>query len=68
MRLREVAADEIIDAIKNPLKTEKVRVDEYGRKSVIIKGKSATLILNPDTEVLVTTYKTGSKRLRTIKK
>ena len=58
---RNVEDLQIDDAINNPLFKGDVVVDEYGRKSVKYIGTDATVILNPDTEEVITTWKTGSR-------
>ena len=58
---RSIIDSQIDDAIKNPLFKGDVVIDEQGRKSVKYIGLDATVILNPDTEEVVTTWKTGSR-------
>ncbi len=58
---RSIVDAEIDDAIRNPIFKGKVVVDEYGRKSVKYIGKNATVILNPETNEVVTTWKTGTR-------
>ena len=58
---RSVEELQIDDAINNPLFKGDVVIDEYGRKSVKYIGTDATVILNPDTNEVVTTWKTGSR-------
>ena len=58
---RSVSDSQIDDAIKNPLFKGNVVIDEQGRKSVKYIGNDATVVLNPDTEEVVTTWKTGSR-------
>lgn len=58
---RNIEDFQIDDAINNPLFKSDVVIDEQGRKSVKYIGTDATVILNPDTEEVITTWKTGSR-------
>jgi len=58
---RNIVDSQIDDAISNPLFKGEVVVDEQGRKSVKYIGTDATVILNPDTKEVITTWKTGSR-------
>ena len=64
---RNVSFDDITDALKNPLGISKVKMDKFGPSYKIV-GKNATVIINPETNTLITTYKTTSntKRLKQI--
>ena len=58
---RDILDETIDDAISNPLYKGNVVVDEEGRKSIKYIGKDTTVILNPDTNEVITTWKTGSR-------
>ena len=58
---RNIADASIDDAIENPLYKGNVVVSEDGRKSVKYIGKDTTVIMNPDTKEVITTWKTGSR-------
>ena len=58
---RGVSESAIRDTLNNPLFVGEVVVDAFGRKSVRYIGTDATVILNPDTEAVITTWKTGSR-------
>lgn len=58
---RSVKDAEIDDAIQNPIHTSEPITDAKGRKSVKYIGKDATVVVNPDTNEVVTTWKTGSR-------
>lgn len=58
---RSIVDAEIDDALSNPIFKGNVVVDEYGRKSVKYIGKNATVIVNPETNEVVTTWKTGTR-------
>lgn len=58
---RNISEFAINDALENPLFKSDVVVDELGRKSVKYIGKEATVIINPDTNTEITTWKTSSR-------
>ncbi len=58
---RNIDDSEIDNAIENPLFKSDVIVDEEGRKSIKYIGEDATVIVNPDTDEVITTWKTGSR-------
>ena len=58
---RSIDDSQIDDAISNPLFKGDVVIDENGRKSVKYIGNDATVILNPDTNEVITTWITGSR-------
>lgn len=58
---RNLADSEIDDALEHPLFVGEVVIDEFGRKSVKYIGNDATVVINPDTGIVVTSWKTGSK-------
>lgn len=60
-KTRSIVEKEIDDAISNPIFKGDIVVDEYGRKSVKYIGKNATVIVNPETDEVVTTWKTGTR-------
>lgn len=64
---KNISFKDITDALKNPLGISKVKMDKFGPSYKIV-GKKATVIINPETNTLITTYKTTSnaKRLKQI--
>lgn len=60
---RSVSVSETLDAIRNPLHTNPIKTDEYGRRSQQFIGTNATAAVNPDTGNLTTVWRTG-KRMR----
>lgn len=58
---RHVSDAEIDAALSSPLHIGDVVVDEFGRKSVKYIGNDATVVLNPDTGVVITSWRTGTK-------
>jgi hypothetical protein len=61
---RGVSNAAINNAIKKPLDTGPIKYDSLGRPSQKIIGKEATVIKNPETGKVITTYPTGSKVLK----
>ena len=64
---RNVKEENILDVFKKPLKIGKIKTDSRGRKSKTYIGEKATVAINPDTGVIVTTYPTSSGRVRRLK-
>lgn len=64
---RNIKVDDIIDSFTNPLKTDKIKIDYEGRKSVRIIGEHATVSINPDNGNLITVWRTGSRTIEKIK-
>ena len=60
---RGISEVDIEDAKQKPLYKGEVIIDELGRKSVKYIGTNATVIVNPDTNVEITSWRTG-KRVR----
>lgn len=58
---RKVSAEDIIDALTNPIEIRKPKIDTEGRRSQRFIGKKATVNVNIDTGVIPTVWKTGSK-------
>ena len=58
---RIVSDSAIDDALEHPLYKGDVVIDAKGRPSVKYIGIDATVIFNPDTKEVVTTWKTGSR-------
>lgn len=61
MESRYVHLYGIEDALRSPLHTEKVVVDEQGRSSQRFIGRMITVNVNPDTGVVTTVWRTGTK-------
>ena len=61
MAERGVLDSEVTDAIDNPLVKGPVVTDQSGRQSVKYIGKDATVIVNPATGEVITTWKTSSR-------
>ncbi|MEO6963931.1 MAG: RHS repeat-associated core domain-containing protein, partial [Puia sp.] len=59
---RGVKPTAIKDALKNTLKTGKVVTDELGRKSQRFIGKSAEVVVNPETAKIISVNPTSTKK------
>lgn len=64
---RDIDLNGIQDALQNPLKIGKIRIDNEGKPSETYTGEKVTVTVNPETGGLVTTYKTSSKRAKKLK-
>jgi hypothetical protein len=60
---RGVRAPDALDAWRNPLKRGPIVVDELGRPGQKLIGRDATIVINPETNKIVTGYST-SRRVR----
>jgi hypothetical protein len=58
---RGVKPGAILDALRNPLKVNPIKVDDLGRPSQSIVGRGATVVQNPETGALITTHPTSSR-------
>lgn len=63
MAERGVTERQIDDALRSPIHSDPTRTDELGRKSHKVIGLEATVVYNPDTGDVITTYPT-SERIR----
>lgn len=59
--MRGVSPSDIADARSNPLRVSEVKYDSFGRPSQQYIGRNATVVVNPNTNKVITTWKTGSK-------
>lgn len=58
---RNVSINDIVSALKNPLNDVKTAVDDIGKPSRRYIGNKATVVVNPNTNALVTVWQTGRK-------
>lgn len=66
---RNISNKDVYEAINKPIHEEKIVIDQNGRKSQKIIGDKTTVVLNPDTMEIITTYATKqSKRNKYNKK
>jgi len=59
---RGVSRESILDAIASPLKIEEVRIDNLGRPSQRFIGKKAEVVINPETQQVVSVNPTSTKK------
>lgn len=67
MHERGVSADDIIDALTNPLDFSNIKIDTQGRPSKKYIGEKATVAVNPDNGNITSTWPTSSKRAAKLK-
>ena len=58
---RFVTSKDILNALSSPLDIGPVVIDEYGRLSRKFYGEYATVAVNPETGVIPTIWRTGSR-------
>lgn len=58
---RGVKPANILDAVKNPLKTTAIKFDSRGRPSYKAIGERATVAINPETKKIVTVHPTSTR-------
>ena len=58
---RLFTAKDVLNALSSPLHIGPVVYDKYGQPSRKIYGEYATVVVNPDTGVIPTAWKTGSR-------
>jgi RHS repeat-associated protein len=59
---RKIKPADVLDAIKNPLKTGAVKYDTFGRPSQRIVGSKAEVVINPVTRDVVSANPTSSSK------
>ena len=64
---RNVSARDVKDALQNPLKIGKIKIDEKGRPSQKYIGEKATCSINPDTGAIIQVNPTSSKYAKRLK-
>ena len=60
---RALKINDVKDALINPLHIENVRVDKNGKSQRFI-GKYATVNVNPDTGIVITSWRTGKGKVK----
>ena len=65
---RNANMNKIYDALTNTLKTNKIKTDEFGRRSQQFIGEYVTVVVNPDTGKISTIWRTASKKAEKLKK
>ena len=64
MAERGITREQVDDALARPLFKKPVSTDAQGRNAQVVIGRDATVVVNPDTGIIITTYKTGTKERR----
>lgn len=64
---RNVTAKNIKECLENPFKVDKIRIDDLGKSSKKYIGEKATVVINPETGNIITTYPTGSNKAKKLK-
>ncbi len=59
---RGVSREAILDALETPLKIEEIRIDHLGRSSQRFIGKKAEVVINPDTQQIISVNPTSTKK------
>lgn len=59
---RGVSKESILDALASPLKVEEVRIDNLGRPSQRFIGAKAEVVINPETQQVVSVNPTSTKK------
>lgn len=58
---RNVSDDDVSDALNEPLYVGDLEIDKNGRPSQKYVGKNATVVINPDTNKEITSWRTSSR-------
>lgn len=61
LAMRGVRTPDALDAYRNPLQRGPIQIDELGRPGQKLIGRDATIILNPETNRIVTGYPTSTR-------
>ena len=59
---RGVTRESILDALASPLKVEEVKLDKLGRPSQRFIGQKAEVVINPETQQVVSVNPTSTKK------
>ena len=59
---RGVSRESILDALTSPLKIEEVKIDSLGRPSQRFIGQKAEVVINPETQQVVSVNPTSTKK------
>lgn len=60
-RERQISDEDISKTLSEPLKTFPIKTDDHGLHSQKIIGEQTTVVINPDTKKIITTYPTKSR-------
>jgi len=59
---RNISKEAIFEALNNPLKIEKIKIDNLGRPSQRFIGQKAEVVINPETNQIVSVNPTSTKK------
>ncbi|MBS0628727.1 MAG: hypothetical protein JSS30_00710 [Verrucomicrobia bacterium] len=59
---RGISRESILDALASPLKIEEVKIDKLGRPSQRFIGQKAEVVINPETQQVVSVNPTSTKK------
>lgn len=65
---RRISRESIFTTLKEPLKIEEIKIDSFGRPSQRFIGKKAEVVINPDTQQIVSVNPTSTKKLEKLEK
>lgn len=65
---RNVSDDDVSDALNEPLYVGDLEIDKNGRPSRKYVGKNATVVINPDTNKEITSWRTSSRLRKNLRK
>ena len=54
---RKFTAEGVLDALKNPIKIGKIKIDSQGRQSIQFVGEKAAVVVNPESGNIVTGWR-----------
>ena len=60
---RGVSRESIVNALSSPLKVEEIKIDNLGRSSQRMVGQKAEVVINPETQQIVSVNPTSTKKL-----
>lgn len=66
-KLRGVSVDDIPEALTNPLKIGKIKINDNGPSKKYI-GQKATVAVNPENGNIITVWRTSSKKVKKLKR
>ena len=61
---RDIPYEDMTDAFTKPINNATIITDVQGKKSIKYIGKKATVVVNPDTGSVITTWKTGKSTVK----
>ena len=65
---RGVSRESILEALKFPLEIKEIKIDKLGRSSQRFIGQKAEVVINPETQQIVSVNPTATKKIKKITK